>query len=160
MGDTHTTRESAAVKHRYVIGTTGLCILFGVLGHLTHWIHWSPWGAFVGVSLVGVALTAFGGFYLLALRARIAIAASFLMTFLVALSYALTIPEFAQAASGDGARLVDDFRTVVIAVVGFYFGSETVVSATKILGVTKAGGDSNDIKSADRDMAVVRGIDR
>jgi hypothetical protein len=159
-------------KPKYVIGTTVFCLLFAVFGHLILWIAYSSgsndarqeaglppiavWEAAVGVSIVGVALIAFGGFYAATLRARIAIASSFMLTFLVILSFALTIRGFAAATVGDASELLGDFRAIVISVAGFYFGSEAVVSAVKVYGVATSGGTPRDIVRADRDLPVDR----
>jgi hypothetical protein len=96
---------------------------------------------------------AFGGFYAASKRARIAIASSFLLTFLTMLTFVLTIGEFALATRGAGEALVSDFRAVVITVVGSYFGSEAVVSAVKIVNVRRAGATPAEIRRADRDLA-------
>ena len=161
-----------SVKPKYVIGTTFFCLLFALFGHVVLWIAYSSgsnlvrqeagqppiavWEAAIGVSVVGVAVIAFGGFYAAALRARVAIAASFLLTFLVILSYALTIRGFAGASVGDASALLDDFRAVVITVVGFYFGSEAIVSAVKVYGVATSGGTARDVVRADRDLPMDR----
>jgi hypothetical protein len=160
------------VKPEFVIGTTALCLFFGAFGHVFLCVAYSTgsnlaraeagqpalvvWQAAVGVSIVGVALTAFGGFYAASLRARVAITASFLLTFLVMLSYALTIRDFASATVGAASELVGDFRAVVITVIGFYFGSEAVVSAMKVYGVAKSHGSARDVVRADRDLPIDR----
>jgi hypothetical protein len=164
--------DPESVKPKYVIGTTFFCLLFALFGHVVLWIAFSSgsnlvrgeaglppiavWEAAIGVSVVGVAVIAFGGFYAATLRARVAIAASFLLTFLVILSYALTIRGFAGATVGDASALVGDFRAVVITVVGFYFGSEAIVSAVKVYGVMKSGGSARDVVRADRDLPMDR----
>jgi hypothetical protein len=51
---------------------------------------------------------------------------------------------------------VGDFRAVVITVVGFYFGSEAVVSAVKVYSVAKSNGSAGDIVRADRDLPTDR----
>lgn len=164
----HDDGQAEDISPRYVIRTTAGCLLFGAFGHVILWIAYSSgsnasrmgeglppigvWQPAVGVSIVGVALIAFGGFYAAALRARVAITASFLLSFLIVLSYALTIPGFASAMLGDAEALVGDFRAVVITVVGFYFGSEAIVSAVKVYGVAKSNGTAGDIVRADRDL--------
>lgn len=147
---------------RPVLATTVVCACFGSLGHAVLWlgaaqgwvdqqIFWQP---VVGIALVVVGVTAFGGFYLAARRARVAIAASFLLTFLVSLSYLLTIQALADAADRGAARdLFDDFRAVVVSIVAFYFGTETIVSVAKVWGFSRA-------KFAHVDPAEFRRIDR
>lgn len=146
--------DQEGVVARPLIISTFICGAAAALGHLTIGANFAlggaiPWQAIVGASVSTVALAAFGGFYLAARRARVAIAASFLMTFIVTLTYALTIREFASAAANDARMLVDDFRTVVLTVVGFYFGSEGLVSIAK---VWKTTGSPADVQRADRDL--------
>jgi hypothetical protein len=45
---------------------------------------------------------------------------------------------------------------VVITVIGFYFGSEAVVSAMKVYGVAKSHGIARDVVRADRDLPIDR----
>src|ERR1700742_2011560 len=56
------------------------------------------WQPVVGGTLGFVALFSFGMYYGAARRARVAITASFLMTFLAALTFVLTVPAFADTA--------------------------------------------------------------
>jgi hypothetical protein len=161
--------EAEAITVRYVFLTTFICVCAASAGHVVLWVAYSsgwqkdrfdagqpllvPWEAVVGISLCIVALVAFGGFYAASRRARVAIASSFLLTFLVMLTYVLTLRGLADATVGQGQPLVDDFRTVVLTVVGFYFGSEAVVSAAKVLASSKPGANATDIRRADRDLA-------
>src|SRR5206468_1030161 len=112
-----------------------------------------PWQPVIGIALVIVAITAFGGFFIASRRARVAISASFLLTFLVALSYVLTLQGLAQATQGDAKDLFHDFRTVVIVIIGFYFGTETLVADAKIIGAALTTNDPKLVQRADRDLA-------
>jgi hypothetical protein len=49
--------------------------------------------------------------------------------------------------------LQENFFHVVVVVVGFYFGSEALVSAAKAVGMTKAPESAPDIGRSDRDLA-------
>ena len=150
-----------------VIWTTLICALIAGGGHAVLWlsrsIGWTvpssegaviPWQPVTGIVLVLVAITAFGGFYIAARRARVAISASFLLAFLVALSYVLTLQGLAEATQAGGAKeIFNDFRTVVIVIIGFYFGTEALVSAAKIIGAALTHNDPKIIQRADRDLA-------
>jgi hypothetical protein len=149
-----------------VIWTTLICALIAGGGHVVLWLSrslgWTvpssegaviPWQPVTGIVLVLVAITAFGGFYIAARRARVAISASFLLTFLVALSYVLTLQGLAEATQAGGAKeIFNDFRTVVIVIIGFYFGTEALVSAAKIIGAALTHNDPKIIQRADRDL--------
>ena len=151
------------IARKPVIWTTIICVALAVAGHAVIWaayaLEWNkrgdvnvPWHPVVGISLSGVATVAFGGFYISSRRARVAIAASFLLTFLLALPFVVTIEDFALLTRGAAKELFDDFRNIVGLIVGFYFASEAAVSGLKVL---RAGGDTKlaDIQSADRDLA-------
>lgn len=149
-----------AVATRWVLGTTGFCLLFALAGHIVVWLAWVhdaskwPWQPIVAMSLTGVALGSFGGFYIASRRARTAIAASFLLTFLVTLTYALSISAFLDLKSEGADELFDDFRTICLAIIAFYFGSEAVITSTKVIQVAHTSGTTaQDIKTADRDLA-------
>ena len=145
-----------------VLLTTALCVLFGVAGHLAllgGWVSSAPgqsdkalpWQPVVGASLTAVALLSFGGFYYASLRARIAIMTSFLLTFLLLLSYVLTVRELQPTVDQTLVEtLIGDFRVIVQTVVGFYFSTETVLSLTKILRAPKD--DPAAVRRADRDL--------
>jgi hypothetical protein len=71
--------------------TTAICAVFAAAGHGMLWLAYSnewnsredvdmPWQPVAGISIVVVAVVAFGGFYVASRRARVAIAASFLLT--------------------------------------------------------------------------------
>jgi hypothetical protein len=149
-----------------VIWTTLICALIAGGGHAVLWLSrslgWTvpssegaviPWQPVTGIVLVLVAIIAFGGFYIAARRARVAISASFLLTFLVALSYVLTLQGLAEATQAGGAKeIFNDFRTVVIVIIGFYFGTEALVSAAKIIGAALTHNDPKIIQRADRDL--------
>jgi len=88
------------------------------------------------------------------LEFRVAITASFLLTFLVMMSFALTLPEFAKSTQSEFmTQIQHNFFSVVVAVVGFYFGSEAVVSIAKAVSVTKAPESAAEITRSDRDLA-------
>jgi hypothetical protein len=110
-----------------------------------------PWQPLVGIALSMGSLISF---YLAARRFRVAITASFLLTFLVMMSFALTLPEFAKSTQSEFmTQIQHNFFSVVVAVVGFYFGSEAVVSIAKAVSVTKAPESAAEITRSDRDLA-------
>lgn len=160
-----TQEPDSAVAFWTVVGTTGIGVLVAAGGHGLLWYAYSsglnsrrplvvPYAPIVGICLTVVGIVAFGGFYLASRRARIAIASSFLLTFIVLLSFVLTIDSLAaRAARGDAKALVDDLRWIVITIIVSYFGSETAVSATKVKKVADASSDPTEIKRADRDLA-------
>ncbi len=108
--------------------------------------------AVTGISLSGVATTAFGGFYIASRRAR-ATAASFLLTFLVTLPFVLTIEALAGRTTGSASALFDDFRNIVGLIVAFYFASEAAVSGLKVFLAGREGANLGAIQRADRDLA-------
>jgi hypothetical protein len=82
------------VGRRWVIGTSVLCLIVGILGHAAIWygygrglsanpIQWWSEKPVIGLSLASIALIAFGGFLEATRRMRVAISASFLLTFLL-----------------------------------------------------------------------------
>jgi hypothetical protein len=171
-GDSPPEPERDSIAIAPVIWTTVIIAVVAAGGHGFLWLAssqgWSiptdrpdgskvaavPWQPVTGIALVIVALVAFGGFFIAARRARVAIAASFLLTFLVALSYVLTLQGLAQATQVGGAKdLFNDFRTVVIVIIGFYFGTEALVAGAKIIGAAITNNDPKMIQRADRDLA-------
>jgi hypothetical protein len=158
----HTADDIAKV---WVLATTAFCLLFGLAGHAAIWwgyyrgrneapIAGWTWEPIIGLSLTGVALGAFGGYYIASRRARTAIAASFLLTFLLSFTYALTISGFADIETDGAEALFDDFRTICLAIIGAYFGTEVVIATTKVIQVGHSEGATvNDVKTADRDLA-------
>lgn len=163
-GDVCDGDASDEIATRPLLWTTVICVALAWAGHGLIWaayaLEWNkpdnvnvPWEPVAGLSLSSIAIVAFGGFYISSRRARIAIAASFLLTFFVTLTFVLTINAFAEQTAGAAKELFDDFRNIVGLIVGFYFASETAVSGLKVL---RAGGtDANlaDIQRADRDFA-------
>ena len=153
-----TTRDG----RRTVLVTTALCVVFGTAGHLLLLVGWVsrapgqaenavPWQPVVGASLTAVALLSFGGFYYASLRARVAIMGSFILTFLLLFTYVLTVRELQPTVDQTLVEsLIGDFRIIVQTVIGFYFGTETVLSLTKILRAPKE--DAAAIRRADRDL--------
>ena len=117
-------------------------------------VFWAPIFAIV-VSVVG--LVSFGGFYVASHRARVAITASVVTTFIVMLVFSLTITALNESANAKLAEaLIADFRTIVIAVVGFYFGTETVVTVTKIVATRQADpGLRQTLGRVDRDLPTI-----
>ena len=170
--DTETSEEAEAAEQRVesqkaadpiddvhigpLLLTTIICTTAAVLGHVLlglNYRYWSlPWEPIAGASLSIVAIASFGGFYIASRRARIAIAASFLLTFLVLLTLVITIKQVAEV-TGAEEGLVYDFRIVVQTIVGFYFGTELVVSASKVIAVARTGGSPTAVRRADRDLA-------
>lgn len=135
--------------------TTIVCSVSALLGHGLIWISYAfewqrhiPWQPVAGISLSLIGIAAFGGFYLASRRARIGIASSFLLTFLVALTYLLTIPE-AGDISDNAQALLDDFRSVVLLIIGFYFGSDAAVNVAKVVRSTPG---TAAVQTADRDL--------
>lgn len=142
-----------------IVKTTVACAGSAVLGHGLLWLAYSmqwtgvPWQPVVGISLVLVATSAFGGFYVASRRARIAIAASFLLTFIVMVTFVLTISPLASVIeTGSAKDLLGDFRQVVTIIVGFYFGAEAAVGVAKVISASKPGADATDVQRADRDL--------
>lgn len=148
----------SAVEGRPILWTTLGCLLFAVGGHAMLWVayarHWgtkAPWQPIAGISIIGVAVIAFGGFYVASRRARVAIAASFLLSFLLMLTFAVTIDRFADGLSETATELLRDYRVVIQTIVGFYFSSEAVVSAAKVIATSRTG-TAAQIRRADRDL--------
>lgn len=151
-----------------LIVTTSLCLLFAAGGHAVLWWAYArhanggsaqpvPWQSVVGISLTGVAVLAFGGFYLVSGLPRVAIAASFLLTFLVLLTYVLTIDQLAGSTQAEGARqLIGDFRWGVVTILGAYFGAEAVVGVSKVKAAAGANASAAEIRAADSDLIATR----
>lgn len=122
-----------------------------------------PWQPILGSSLMGIAIVAFGGFYLAGQRARVAIMASFVLTFLCLFITTLTIPSL--GSSDDPATtdiremsqmveaLLDQFKFILATVITFYFGSEAVIAVSKIRAEGQSGSSSADIRKSDTDLA-------
>lgn len=112
-----------------------------------------PWQPPVAIALCVVSLVTFGGFYVAARRARIAIAASFLLTFLAMLPFALTIPELGGVEQTELLEaLIDQFGSVVGTVAVFYFGSEAVISGLKLWTTAQHPEAAGVLRRADRDF--------
>jgi drug/metabolite transporter (DMT)-like permease len=153
------TRANSAPLWWTIIVSVSVAVLGYVTLWVAHTIGWTksgavPWQPVVGIVLVVVAIVSYGGFYVACRRARIAITSSFLLTFLVMLAFALTLPGFADLAEESYARgFVDDFRTIVMTVVIAYFGSEAVVGAAKVTAAKGArDATAESIRRADRDL--------
>lgn len=156
--------QDGYINKRAVYVTIGTCVGAAIFVHLVFLatdvvngeraFSTAGWQPLVGIALSIVSLVAFGGFYLAARRFRVAITASFLLTFLIMMSFALTLPEFAKATESDFMNEIEDnFFKVVVAVVGFYFGSESLVSIAKAVTVMKAPESAHEITRSDRDLA-------
>jgi hypothetical protein len=164
-------RRSRSARRAVELGVTAavgtgvlVALLFGTawLASRDKALAWQP---VVGLSLSVVAVAAFGGFYLASRRSRVGFAASFVLTFLVLLSYMLTLDGLAAAANGsqegelsaaaEGVReLLIDFRGSVALIVGFYFGTDAAVSVVKIIRTNSQ--NAQDVGRLDRDLAVQR----
>jgi hypothetical protein len=124
------------------------------------------WQPVVGFTMSVVAMGSFGGYYLASRRSRVGFAASFVLTFLVLLSFMLTLDGLARAVGGSDSNeaalgaakaiqdLLTDFRGSVALIVGFYFGTDAAVSVVKMFRTTS--GDPAEISRMDRDLAVPR----
>jgi len=151
-----------------ILRTTTWCLVAAGTGHLLIWAGWLvyrgghgiwvPWQPVVGISIAAIACLAFGGFYAASRRARVAIAATFLLTFFTLLSYQLHLRQLSEVTGtdipGGAPELIKDMRTSVATIIGFYFGSEAAISAAKALGV--AFGKTENIAAvmtSDRDVA-------
>jgi hypothetical protein len=147
---------------RAVVLTTIVCTLLATAGHVTLLVGWMarpadsttnllPWQPVVGVSLAGVAVVAFGGFYHASLRARIAIMSSFVLTFLLLLTFVLTVQEINAGADLEVFQaLFSDFRWIVQTIIAFYFVTETTLSLTKIIRAPAESPAAQ--RRADRDL--------
>ncbi len=111
-----------------------------------------PWQPVAGISLSTVAVVAFGGFYLASRRARIAIASNFLLAFLITLSFVLTLQGLAEATRRNAQLFFDDFRYIVVVIIGFYFGTEAALSIAKVIGISRATNDPVAVARSDRDL--------
>ena len=131
----------------------GFCAFAAVGGHVALvWSDTVPWGPVIGAVSAIVTLASFAGLYVASQRARIAVAGSFLLTFLIVLSYVLVVKDFANAVKG--SALVDDFRNIVTIIIGFFFGGETAVGVTKTYSTSRLPRSSpQDVRRADRDLA-------
>ena len=137
------------------VGTTVLGNAVLWVGQANGWIDtyvfWPPIFAIV-VSVV--ALVTFGGFYVASHRARVAIASSVITTFMVMLVFSLTISGLNTNAEASLAKeLIQDFRTIVLTVVGFYFGTESIVTVSKIIATSRSEpGLRSQIAEVDEDL--------
>jgi hypothetical protein len=142
-----------------VLWTTGSCLAATILGNAAFWI-WTGtkiWPPLFAIVVTVVALTSFGGFYIASRRARVAIGASFVMTFFVVLAFSLSITALNIAAQNSlAADMIKDFRTVLLTVITFYFGSETVITATKMITARTMDPQARaDMGKLDRDLPIL-----
>ena len=99
-----------------------------------------------------VAVVSFGGSLLASLRARVAITASFVLTFLLMLTYVMTISQIGEWSSRSLAQsLMDDFRSIVQTIIVFYFGSEAFISVSKVIKTPRELGPKA-VMRCDRDL--------
>lgn len=153
--DVSPTRDGRAA----VFVTTILCAIFAGAGHITLLIAAQgddevpfAWQPVVGASLALVATISFGGYFYASLRARVAIAASFVVTFLLILTYTLTLTQLGEWNDESLAEdMLTDFRVIVQTIIAFYFGTETLVTVTKIVKIP-AGAGATAITRSDRDL--------
>jgi hypothetical protein len=142
-----------------VLWTTIACAAIAVSGHVALLLGWLfgdqknnalPWQPVVGASIAGVAIVSFGGLYYAALRMRVALAGSFVLTFLLLMTFVLTVTEIGANVrlSKFTSDVMGDFRVIVQTVIGFYFSTEALLSVTKII---KSDGGSRS-RRADRDL--------
>lgn len=159
-GDLFENVRQAAV-HKPIWYTLIACTAAATLGHGLIWLSWAidwtkyiPWQPVAGIALVITSLTSYAGFYVATRRARIAIASSFLVTFLVLLSYTVALQPLADVTQGNAHEIVSDFRGIVKTVIAFYFGSEALVSTAKVIASRKTARDASDIKRSDADLVL------
>jgi hypothetical protein len=113
----------------------------------------AAWAPLVAIALTVVPLVTFGGFYIASRRARVAIMASFLLTFLTMLPLALTLPKLGLGApTGLSKTLVDQFSSVVGTLIIFYFGSETIITGAKLVTTSQKPEAAAQLARADRDL--------
>lgn len=111
-----------------------------------------PWQPVVALALSVTSLVTFGGFYIAARRARIAITASFLLTFLSMLPFALTIRQLGEGQNDFAKSLMDQFGGVVSTVVIFYFGSEAAITGIKLWKTASNPEAAVELANADSDL--------
>jgi hypothetical protein len=74
------------------------------------------------------------------------------VTFLLILTYALTLNQLGEWESESLAdSMMTDFRVIVQTIIAFYFGTETLVTVTKIVKIP-AGAGATAITRSDRDL--------
>lgn len=148
-----------------VFKTTLFCGMVAALGHGLLWIGYStglnepegpppiPWQPVTGITVVLVAIAAFGGFFLATEKMRVAIAAATMLSFIVLVTFVLGIDALAENAAAERAKpFVDAFVDVVKVVAGFYFGSEAVVTGAKVYASAQANGTAEQANAADSDV--------
>jgi hypothetical protein len=147
------------LKPNAVVVTGIIVTVVAVAGHTAMWFSYQykwnwPWEPITGIALTVTAVGSFTGFYLAWRRARVAIASSFILTYLVMFTYALTLRTLAgEISKGPIARLSDDFLSHVTTVVIFYLGSEAVIGAGKAVSSRGASvEEANQVRQSDRDL--------
>lgn len=165
-------KQGPLMAHAAAVGAAAGLLVTLVTGSLcmTAWLSNAgrqvAWEPVVGASMTMVAFAAFGGYFLASRRARVGLAASFVLTFILLFSFMLTLQALNITASGSttsgapGASsalsdFIKDFRGDVALIVAFYFGTDAAVSAVKIWR-TPGTVDAGDIARMDRDLAVPR----
>lgn len=166
-GDSGDPEEKVSIRR--IIWTTSLCAAIGLVAHILIYVGYlvsylNPDGRFdalipyqllVGAATAVIGVIAFGGFYSATLRARVAIASSVLISFLLLLSFDLAIVElFRRTGDVPPSQLTADLRQYVGTVIAFYFGSEALISGTKAIGAA-FGRPENvaSVMTSDRDVA-------
>jgi hypothetical protein len=122
-----------------------------------------PFQPIVGASLAVIAFASFGGYFLASRRARVGLAASFVLTFFMLFTFLLTLEYLNQTASGDPGShgvsvlsdFIKDFRGHVAIIVGFYFGTDAAVNIFKVWQSSKSTDPEVTVR-ADRDIASPR----
>jgi hypothetical protein len=146
-----------------VIGFVGTVLALGPLCTVA-WLASNGrgllWQPVVGSSLASVSIAAFGGYFLASRRARVALVASFVLTFLVFFSFVMTLDALTTSLTPAGAGpqaaadLLGDVRQNVALIMAFYFGTDAAINVVKLLKART--GDLADLSRMDRDLAVPR----
>lgn len=142
---------------RALAGTILFCMVFAALLHVVLWVayvlDWSdnvPWQPVASIGVAVIAFASFGGFYVASGVMRLAIGASFILTYVVLMTFAISIEDFGMS---DAARpFVESYEDVLKVVVGFYFAGEAAVSATKVVTANRADGTPDAARAADVDL--------
>lgn len=156
------------VSIRWVAAATIICVVMIIVAHALLYIafryNWTRtedqipiiWQPIIGGTLGIISLSSFGMFYAASRRARVAITASFILTFLASLTFVLTVPAFAGETTKQAALgIFGDFRSLLTTIVIAYFGSEGLISATKAISTAVA----NRGQSAEVTTLAIRGAD-
>lgn len=153
--------EGDVAPPRALTATILFCTIFAALLHFALGLAYVldvsddvPWQPVAAIGVVVIAIASFGGFYLATGTMRIAIGASFILTYVVLLSFAISIDQF--GTSDASTPFLDSYKDVVKVVVGFYFTSEAAVAATKVVTANRTDGDAATARAADVDLLRTR----